>query len=621
MIFTLAGGVESFGQQLAVQSDPTSAMRPLGEPPLPQRSEAATPAGVTLPEDLQLIPQSPAEKSSLLPILPPSLGPTFPMLFLPPLYPEPPYKFRLSPIPVEPVLPPLPPLPGSPDQLGSQVKILVRGFRFTGNKVIPTRELAKLVARYTNRQITGEELEDARRAITLHYISKGYVNSGAVLEDQDIKDGFIVFHILEGKLTDITISGNWWFRTYYLRGLLRRSAGRPLNFNSLKDGLELLRQNPNVERVNAEIKPGNKPDESQLEVSLKERQPFRLALEAANDRPPTVGANELSAVADDLNVTGHNDVLHVHYGILNGDYDHFEWSGLKNVDGFYRFPILPWGTTAEIHGMTSDATITEAPFADLNIKSKTTGYGVTFRHSVVLRPARELAVGVTVDRRHNETSLLDQPFSLSPGAVDGEEDVFVVRIFQEYAERSDRHVLSLRSCFNIGLSEMGATVNATGPDTRFFSWVGQAQYVRRLWSSDAVVFLRVNGQASNKPLLALEQFSLGGINSVRGYRENALVRDTGLFASVELRKPFLYDKKKNGLLFGAVFFDVGGGWNVGGETPDPKVISSAGAGLIFTTQNVTAQLYWGYAFNRELVSEFHDLQDYGIHFRLSIQAF
>ena len=34
-----------------------------------------------------------------------------------------------------------------------------------------------------------------------------------------------------------------------------------------------------------------------------------------------------------------------------------------------------------------------------------------------------------------------------------------------------------------------------------------------------------------------EKFSLGGVNSVRGYRENELVSDNGVIGSMELRIP------------------------------------------------------------------------------------
>jgi hemolysin activation/secretion protein len=36
---------------------------------------------------------------------------------------------------------------------------------------------------------------------------------------------------------------------------------------------------------------------------------------------------------------------------------------------------------------------------------------------------------------------------------------------------------------------------------------------------------------------SIEQFSLGGIDTVRGYRQNQIVADNGVFGSVELSVP------------------------------------------------------------------------------------
>ncbi len=54
-----------------------------------------------------------------------------------------------------------------------------------------------------------------------------------------------------------------------------------------------------------------------------------------------------------------------------------------------------------------------------------------------------------------------------------------------------------------------------------------------------------------------------------------------------------------------------------------ETLFSAGIGLLFTpSRYVSAQLYWGYGFNRNNVFEHGDnLQDYGLHFTLSVNAF
>jgi hemolysin activation/secretion protein len=198
-----------------------------------------------------------------------------------------------------------------------------------------------------------------------------------------------------------------------------------------------------------------------------------------------------------------------------------------------------------------------------------------------------------------------------------------LRLSQEWLDRGQHHVLALRSTFNFGLNVLDATDNGipSDPDGQFFSWLGQAQYVRRLFNTQNQLVLRLSGQWTAEPLLALEQISVGGAETVRGYRENQLVRDRGIISSIEFRLPVLFDKTGAGILYAAPFFDFGGGWNVAGS-PSPTTISSTGVGVLITpNRHIHAQLYWGYGLRDIETPEDEDPQDLGLHFRVNIDAF
>jgi len=505
----------------------------------------------------------------------------------------------------------------------------VKEFRFVGNHVFSKQALSKVLAKYYNREVNADDLEQARQDLTLLYVNHGYVNSGAVLPDQDGKNGIITFQLVEGRLTGITLKGNFWFRGWWLRNEIRRGAGQPLNFNNLKQTLQLLRQNATISQVNAELKPGGIPGESILDVDIKDTQPFRFALELNNKRPPSVGAEILNAHATDLNLTGHNDVLDVVYGIAHangsGSFEDFDFSGLDNIEGSYTFPVTPWATTLALNASKSDTSVLQAPFTTLNINSKLEEYSATIRQPLYHTLSNEIAVSLTVEKRRAETFLLGQRFSLSPGAVNGVTSDFALRFAQEFVNRSQLHVLALRSSFNLGLDAFSATDSGMKPNWDFFYWLGQGQYVRRLWNTENLLVLRLNAQFSNSPLFNIEQFVLGGSDTVRGYIENAILRDNGVFGSIEVRVPIWYGKEHHPLLMVAPFFDIGSGWNVKaneGLDTQLETLPSVGVGLIFQPdRHVYGQLYWGYAFNRSLVPGGNNLQDYGIHFFISINAF
>ena len=176
-------------------------------------------------------------------------------------------------------------------------------------------------------------------------------------------------------------------------------------------------------------------------------------------------------------------------------------------------------------------------------------------------PKDSLILSLEIDSRRSETFLFGQPFSLSTGANNGVEDVFVPRFIQEFVDRSQVHVFSFRSQFSLGVEGFRSTINDEAPDGHFFDWLGQAQYIRRLGDSDCLVIGRLSGQIADRPLLSLEQLELGGISSVRGYLENQVLTDNGVLASLEVRIPIWEDKDKNSLLSLAPFSDFGVGWD------------------------------------------------------------
>jgi hemolysin activation/secretion protein len=73
---------------------------------------------------------------------------------------------------------------------------------------------------------------------------------------------------------------------------------------------------------------------------------------------------------------------------------------------------------------------------------------------------------------------------------------------------------------------------------------------------------RFSGQLANSPLISNEQFSLGGMQSVRGYFETQALADDGFIGSIELRSPRLVPTSLDYInkLQAVVFFDGGRGW-------------------------------------------------------------
>jgi hemolysin activation/secretion protein len=101
-------------------------------------------------------------------------------------------------------------------------------------------------------------------------------------------------------------------------------------------------------------------------------------------------------------------------------------------------------------------------------------------------------------------------------------------------------------------------------------------------------------QLSPDDLVPLEQFGLGGIESVRGYRQDALLTDNGALVSAEFRFPIYRQPRRRLVVQLTPFIDFGTAWNSGTTNPDTNTLASLGLGLRFQLgDRLTARLDWG----------------------------
>ena len=473
-------------------------------------AQSVPPPGVTIPPTVpgkieQTIPQ-PSESPRPLPSQPPPPSPQLQT----PTNPQPP---QVTP---------------------SSDRFFIKKVEVLGSTVLQ-KQIAALIKPFENREVIFEDLIGLRSAITQLYIDNSYVTSGAfLLNNQALSGGVVQIQVIEGELERIESGGLHHLRQGYVRSRLAIAATKPLNRKRLEQALQLLQLDPLFKRVNAELTAGSAPGRNILQVRLTEAPILHVGLAIDNSQTPSVGSEQGSITLSDDSLFGFGDRLSAEYG---------RTAGLNNYDFGYSTPLNARNGTLSLRYVNDDSKIVEAPFQDLGIKSKTRTISFGFRQPLVQSPASEFALGLALDLRRNQTFLLnDIPFSFSEGPNNGESKVTVIRFSQDWVNGGVRRVLAARSQFSIGLNALGATINRTGPDGRFFSWLGQFQLVQQL-SSRYLLVARVDAQLTPNPLLTLEQFSVGGVDTVRGYRQNQLVTDNGILGSLEVRLPLTSDPK------------------------------------------------------------------------------
>lgn len=491
---------------------------------------------------------------------------------------------------------------------------------FEGNTVFSDEKLTSLIESYLHRPLDAEDLKHLANTITTAYISADYFNSGATIPEQDFSQSTLLVHIKEGKLSDLVLKGSNELNKHYLTPRLLGDQDAPLHFPTLAKRLQVLQTNPNINRINAELKPGSTKGEALLDVEIEENtDQWNGEINLNNYRSPSIGGYQLDYTITSPNLTGYSDYFYLRQGLFNGAIENLESAGLGYFVTTYSLPLFADDTSLELAVDRQNYAVLEEPFEDLDIEGESMRYSLglsrpfyrTLNHSLTLR--------LDLDHRHSETSLLGEPFSISPGFVDGELDLTAVRLSAYWLSRLPNQVFAAQTTIASGIPALSHT-SEMDPDASFVSWRLNTQYLRRLNEQNHLFVVRNGLQLSSSPLIPAEKISFGGHQTVRGYRENTIIRDNGAFLNLEYHYPILTEKISDKWHLNLIpFVDSAVGWNH--DSIDTEYLVSAGLELEFRYKNLLeTTISWGSQFTN-LSRERSDLQDNGISFELTFRPF
>ncbi len=548
----------------------------------------------------------------------------------------PPGILRPAPTPPPPQTPPIlpppqdllkPPAPTpTPEALppGFGRTITVERFFVVGSTVFSRKTLAAATAQFTKKPLTFAELLQASAAITKLYTDKGYISSGAFIPANQTfrtQGGVVRIQVVEGRLEAIRVNGTRRLNPNYVRRRLAIATSKPLNVNRLLEALRLLQLNPLIKNISGELAAGSHPGTSVLDVKVSEANTFSAQINLNNNREPSVGSFERQIQLNEADLLGQGDSLSVAYANTDGS---------DEVTSSYTLPINPQNGTIQLNYGYISSRVVEPPFNRLDIEGTLQDFDLTLRQPVIQTPTQELALGLSAERRVSDIGFLETLTGErlgfpEPGADrKGRTRLAILRFFQEWTQRNSQEVTAARSQFSLGIGAFDATINTNQPDSRFFAWRGQAQWVRLL-APDTLFLVRADAQIASRPLVPIEQIGVGGQQTVRGYRQDFLLTDNAFLTSAELRLPILRVPQVRGLLQIAPFVDFGTASNNNFGNSDrnvfnPSTIASIGLGLQWQQDRLIARFDWGIPLV-SVSSRKRTLQEKGLYFNVLYTLF
>lgn len=489
-----------------------------------------------------------------------------------------------------------------------------------GNTVLNSEAIALILQPLQGQSVTPEQVKAAAEAITQLYISNGYITSSAQFDHNDpqsVVDGVAQIKIIEGQIERVDIVGTVQTNPDYVRSRIDLGISKPFNAKSVEDQLRLLKADPLFKNVTSSLKPSAEAGKSLLVVQVEEANQFGGFVSFDNYSPIAVGSERMGAGLTYRNLTGFGD-------LLSASYYRSTTGGSNLYDFSYSIPVNPMNGTVAIRYAPNNYRITDSDFAAFNIRGASSLYDIVYRQPLIRNPREEFALSLGFAHQTGQTFLFENlatPFGIGPDA-NGVSTTSVFRFAQDYTRRDQDGAWSLRSQFNLGTGLFNATYAEVTPTASFFSWLGQAQRVQVL-GSDALLIASIDSQLSANPLLPSQQFTIGGGQSLRGFRQNSRSGDNGIRFSLETRLVSARDQEtQRAILQIAPFIDLGAIWN-NGNNPTPSssqnFIAAGGLGVIIEPiKNFVIRIDAAIPFVR-LQERGNNLQDAAVYFSSSYQ--
>ena len=382
------------------------------------------------------------------------------------------------------------------------------------------------------------QLQEVAKKVATYYDEHGYILAQAFIPAQKVADGVVVVQVLEGKLASVRVEGNKKYPASTLKRPFKSLIGAPVDKDSIESALLTLTNYPGITAFGVL---GAGTDVGTTDLTLRVQSEERFRIETVLDNYGTQFAGQ-DRVQLTLTI---NDPLHMADRLkLTGLYATGASSGASHgayggVD--YEIPVFSPNDSLHVVHLTNQYDVGAAAASVTTGKSngKTRVDELGYRHDFARTRLGSASIGVAFNVK---SATFD-----SPPSVVYDDKLTTARIDAQW-ERVDTRfrgvdtvLFSYTHGFNGLLGALGAYDPAAAATSRssrlgasgeFNKFNLQMQRLQRLTQYTSLV-LRVDGQYTHDPLVSLEQFSLGGPDSVRAYSVSETLAEKGGVASLE----------------------------------------------------------------------------------------
>ncbi|HEY4215348.1 MAG TPA: ShlB/FhaC/HecB family hemolysin secretion/activation protein [Steroidobacteraceae bacterium] len=484
---------------------------------------------------------------------------------------------------VQPVAPPsnlfsIPRVYDRPLGLDEGPKLVVKSFRLAGAMDRPEHGVkvadaeAILDAAKESQPAGGysiNQLQGVAAKVATYYRDHGYILAQAFVPEQQVANGEVLVQVLEGRLGGIQVEGNKDYRAQILMRPFKSLVGAPVEKDDIESALLTLTNYPGITAFGVL---GSGHDVGTTNLTLRVQNEDRFRLETVVDNHGSQFAGEYRGQV----TFTYNDPLHMAdklqlvglYAMDSDSRSGHGWYG--GID--YDIPLFsPRDSLRFLHltntynvGAASEVVPTDS---DGRTRVDEIGYRHDFQPTRLGTASLGLAFNVKSSTFNSPpTTVFDD--KLTTARADFQWDRVDTR-FQGVNKFALSYTHGFKDLFgSLGDYDPNATGGASRQDAtgEFNKVAAQLQRLQHLTQYTSLI-LRVDAQYSPDPLVSLEQFSLGGPDSVRAYPVSEFLAESGGVATVELtagapgfaRLPAFGGRSWGQILQFSIFADYGTG--------------------------------------------------------------
>ncbi len=425
----------------------------------------------------------------------------------------------------------------APQQHG-QVKqvphFYIQEYQVHGNSHLLTQvEFEQAVYPYLGPYRTADDVEQARAALEKAYRDKGYPFVTVEIPQQRPDTGVIVLQVVKNEVGRLRVHGSRYFSLDEIkREAPSLSEGTVPNFSQVTHDLAVL-NDLSDRQITPSLHAGIAPGTVDVDLNVKDTLPLHGSLELNNRYSADTTSLRLngSVSYDNLWQLGHSVGASFQASPEN-------LNQVEVFSGYYsaRVPEVSW-LTLLLQGTDQNSNVNTLGGIGVAGKGQTIG-----GRAVITMPSKTdffESISLGFDYKHNQQDLLiagtDSPTPITYYPISA---AYSSTWLKKGVGETDLNASLTANIRTISSSEEQFALNRFGAGGDFIYFRGDLSHTHEL-PEGFQVFGKVQGQAADQPLISNEQFSAGGLGTVRGYLESEALGDNGLIGSLEVRAPSL----------------------------------------------------------------------------------